>query len=265
MDTPFWADADRLLIRYGAPFSPRVVERAAGAYVYDDEGNAILDFTSGQMSSVLGHSHPDIVSAVSTGIGTLDHLFSGMLSRPVLDLAAALAETLPPELGKMLLLSTGEPSRTRRRSSSPSSTPAGTRSSPSTAPGTACPTAPRRRPTLPGGAATGPRPPATSPCRRRTPTGPRSAPRTVPTTGRRSWSTASPWSTSSPPGASPRAWWNRCSPRAASSSCRPATSPASRSCARSAGCCSSSTRPRPGSAAPGRCTPSSATASSRTC
>lgn len=107
MDTPFWADADRLLIRYGAPFSPRVVERAAGAYVYDDEGNAILDFTSGQMSSVLGHSHPDIVSAVSTGIGTLDHLFSGMLSRPVLDLAAALAETLPPELGKMLLLSTG--------------------------------------------------------------------------------------------------------------------------------------------------------------
>ncbi|TDC66429.1 aspartate aminotransferase family protein [Streptomyces hainanensis] len=107
VDTRFWEDADRLLIRYGTTFSPRVIERAAGAHVYDTAGQPILDFTSGQMSSVLGHAHPDIVSAVSTAIGTLDHLYSGMLSRPVLDLAGALAATLPPELGKTLLLSTG--------------------------------------------------------------------------------------------------------------------------------------------------------------
>ncbi|RKN06259.1 aspartate aminotransferase family protein [Streptomyces radicis] len=107
VDTSFWEDADRLLVRYGAPFSPRVIERAAGSYVYDEAGEPILDFTSGQMSAVLGHAHPDVVAAVSTAVGTLDHLYSGMLSRPVVDLAAALAETLPPELGKMLLLSTG--------------------------------------------------------------------------------------------------------------------------------------------------------------
>ncbi|MFD5320688.1 aspartate aminotransferase family protein [Streptomyces sp. NPDC127098] len=107
MDSRFWEDADRLLIRYGTTFSPRVIERAAGAHVYDTAGRPILDFTSGQMSSVLGHAHPDIVSAVSTAISTLDHLYSGMLSRPVLDLAEALAATLPPELGKTLLLSTG--------------------------------------------------------------------------------------------------------------------------------------------------------------
>ncbi|WP_052852563.1 aspartate aminotransferase family protein [Streptomyces avicenniae] len=107
MDTEFWEDADRLLIRYGAAFSPRVIARAAGAHVYDEQGTPVLDFTSGQMSAVLGHAHPDIVAAVSTAVGTLDHLYSGMLSRPVLDLAAALAATLPPELGKTLLLTTG--------------------------------------------------------------------------------------------------------------------------------------------------------------
>ena len=106
-DEEFWSAVDDHLIRYGAGFSPRVIERAQGVYLYDAEGTAILDFTSGQMSAVLGHSHPDIVAAVSTAIGTLDHLFSGMLSRPVVDLALALTATLPPGLSKVMLLSTG--------------------------------------------------------------------------------------------------------------------------------------------------------------
>ncbi|MGJ6963781.1 aspartate aminotransferase family protein [Streptosporangium sp. G11] len=95
------------LIRYGATFTPRVIERAAGSYVYDDAGTAILDFTSGQMSSILGHSHPDVVAAVSRSISSLDHLYSGMLSRPVVELAGRLASTLPGDLSKTLLLSTG--------------------------------------------------------------------------------------------------------------------------------------------------------------
>ena len=69
------------------------------------------------MSAVLGHAHPDIVSAVSAAIGSLAHLYSGMLSRPVLDLAGTLAATLPPELGKMLLLSTGAESNEAEPSS----------------------------------------------------------------------------------------------------------------------------------------------------
>lgn len=103
----FWNDVECHLIRYGATFTPRVIERAAGSYVYDDAGTAILDFTSGQMSSILGHSHPDVVAAVSRSISSLDHLYSGMLSRPVVDLANRLASTLPGDLSKTLLLSTG--------------------------------------------------------------------------------------------------------------------------------------------------------------
>src|SRR5688572_9315602 len=106
-DTTFWDDADRLLIRYGPSFTPRVIERAAGAYVFDSDGTPILDFTSGQMSSILGHAHPDIVATVSSAVASLDHLFSGMLSAPVLGLADRLTATLPAGLDKALLLSTG--------------------------------------------------------------------------------------------------------------------------------------------------------------
>jgi len=103
----FWRDAERHMVRYGSAFVPRVITRAQGSYVYDEHGSAILDFTSGQMSAVLGHAHPDIVSTVAEAIGTLDHLYSGMLSVPVVELAKALSATLPASLSKVLLLSTG--------------------------------------------------------------------------------------------------------------------------------------------------------------
>lgn len=103
----FWSAADRHLVRYGASFVPRIITAAKGCHVYDENGAAILDFTSGQMSAVLGHSHPDVVACVSESMRTLDHLYSGMLSRPVVDFARALAATLPAGLDKTLLLTTG--------------------------------------------------------------------------------------------------------------------------------------------------------------
>src|SRR5690606_4312353 len=107
VDAELWGKADDHLIRYGATFSPRIIARAAGAYVYDRQDRPILDFTSGQMSAILGHSHPDIVATVSSAIASLDHLYSGMLSAPVIDLAETLSDTLPASLSKTLLLTTG--------------------------------------------------------------------------------------------------------------------------------------------------------------
>lgn len=106
-DPEFWRRAERHLIRYGADFQPLVAERAAGSFVHDSTGRAILDFASGQMSSILGHSHPEIVQTVRRSIGELDHLYSSMLSRPVVDLAETLAELAPGRLDRVLLLSTG--------------------------------------------------------------------------------------------------------------------------------------------------------------
>lgn len=105
-DTDDLRRAERHLIRYGASWLPFVAERASGSFVEDSSGRRVLDFTSGQMSSILGHSHPEIVEVARDLVGRLDHLFSGMLSRPVIDLAEVLG-SLAPGLSKVLLLTTG--------------------------------------------------------------------------------------------------------------------------------------------------------------
>lgn len=105
-DPAFWAAADTHLTRYGPDFEKIIVERAEGSFVYDADDRAILDFTSGQMSAVLGHTHPDIVATVDRQMRSVAHLFSGMLSRPVVDLAARLA-ALAPGLDRVQLLTTG--------------------------------------------------------------------------------------------------------------------------------------------------------------
>ncbi|MEU4420892.1 aspartate aminotransferase family protein [Actinoplanes sp. NPDC024001] len=109
MTDAFWSDAERHLVRYigGGSFVPEIIERAEGSFVYTAGGRRLLDFTSGQMSAILGHSHPAVTATVQRQAATLDHLFSGMLSRPVVDLARRLAESLPEPLSKVLLLTTG--------------------------------------------------------------------------------------------------------------------------------------------------------------
>jgi len=105
-DPAFWASARKHLTRYGPSFESIIVERAEGSFVYDADGRAILDFTSGQMSAVLGHTHPDIVATVNRQMTSVAHLFSGMLSRPVVELASRLAG-LAPGLDRVQLLTTG--------------------------------------------------------------------------------------------------------------------------------------------------------------
>lgn len=105
-DPAFWAAAGRHLIRYGGSFDPAIIERARGSFVFDADDRPILDFTSGQMSALVGHSHPRIVATVQRQMEKVAHLFSGMLSRPVVDLAERLA-ALAPGLDRVMLLSTG--------------------------------------------------------------------------------------------------------------------------------------------------------------
>ena len=95
------------VFRYGGDFADAIIEHASGALIHDRDGRAILDFTSGQMSAILGHSHPEIVATVREAIATLDHLHSSFLSGPVVDFANALAAILPGSLSMVLPLSTG--------------------------------------------------------------------------------------------------------------------------------------------------------------
>jgi 2,2-dialkylglycine decarboxylase (pyruvate) len=126
-DPTFWHNARQHLIRYGGSFEPMIIERAEGCFVYDADGRAILDFTSGQMSSLLGHGHPEVAAVVAEHAHRLDHLFSGMLSRPVVALATKLAEISPPGC-RAACCSARAPRPTRRPSRWQSSSPASSRS-----------------------------------------------------------------------------------------------------------------------------------------
>ncbi|KAH8901359.1 PLP-dependent transferase [Thozetella sp. PMI_491] len=106
----FWSKADRYLMKTGVPFSPAIITRAKGTILYDTTGRQILDFTSGQMSSLLGHSHPEIVQVVQSNIAELDHLLSNMITDPVVALAERLARFLPKPLEKSFFLNTGSES-----------------------------------------------------------------------------------------------------------------------------------------------------------
>ena len=95
------------IFRYGGDFADQTIVRASGSYIYDNAGREILDFTSGQMSGILGHSHPEIVAVIQDMVAKLDHLHSGFLSDPVIEFSEALTDILPEGLNRVLPLSTG--------------------------------------------------------------------------------------------------------------------------------------------------------------
>jgi 2,2-dialkylglycine decarboxylase (pyruvate) len=87
-----------------------VIRRAAGAWLETDSGRRILDFTSGQICSTLGHNHPRINSAIRGALDDAVHLNSWMLSEPVLALAERLVGLFPAPLDRVVLLNTGSES-----------------------------------------------------------------------------------------------------------------------------------------------------------
>ena len=108
---PLFELADRHLVRYvPGGFAPFLVERAQGSWVWDTDGNRVLDFTSGQICSTIGHNHPRIVEAIRDACDRVLHLNSWMLSEEVIRLAARLAELLPAPLSKAIILNTGSES-----------------------------------------------------------------------------------------------------------------------------------------------------------
>lgn len=91
----------------GAKYRQDIICGARGLYAFTATGHRFLDWTSGQMSCLLGHGHPEIVKVIEEHAAGLDHLFSGMVSPPVTSLAKRLCTMLPPGLDKAFFLSTG--------------------------------------------------------------------------------------------------------------------------------------------------------------
>src|SRR6266550_6768784 len=98
---------ERFLIRYSRDFAPFTVARASGSWLETTDGQRVLDFTSGQICSTIGHNHPRIVAAVQQSLDSVIHLNSWMLSEPVLALAERLVRLVGSQLDKVLLVNTG--------------------------------------------------------------------------------------------------------------------------------------------------------------
>lgn len=103
-------EARENLIRYCGDFTPFIAEKASGSYIYDKEGNTILDFTSGQMCAVFGHNHPKFVEILEKAGKKAIHLLSSILSPSVIELSKRLAYELPTSLSKSIFLNTGSES-----------------------------------------------------------------------------------------------------------------------------------------------------------
>ncbi|MFC1637008.1 aspartate aminotransferase family protein, partial [Planctomycetota bacterium] len=71
---------------------PRVIVKGEGCYLYDAEGNKILDMFPGWAVSALGHCHPRVVEALRTQAGELLHIDNTFYSEPQGVLAKLLSE-----------------------------------------------------------------------------------------------------------------------------------------------------------------------------
>jgi len=71
---------------------PRVMVKGEGCYIWDADGNRILDMFPGWAVSGIGHCHPKVVEAVRKQVGELIHMDNTFYSEPQGRLAQMLSE-----------------------------------------------------------------------------------------------------------------------------------------------------------------------------
>ncbi len=81
--------------------------RGEGCTVWDEDGQAYLDLLAGTWCNVLGYAHPRWVAALREQLGGLTHVGAAFASAEVDGALEKLAEILPPELDRVVLLNTG--------------------------------------------------------------------------------------------------------------------------------------------------------------
>jgi len=77
-----------LHLLYDQPVS---IERGEGSYVWDCEGNRYLDFFGGVLTTMIGHSDPDVVAAVQQQAAKVMHTSTLYLSEPMIAFAEDVA------------------------------------------------------------------------------------------------------------------------------------------------------------------------------
>ena len=85
-----------------------IAARGEGAYIYDQDGTAYLDFTSGIGVTSTGHCHPRVVAAIREQAGLLLHGQANIiLHPPLLALVEELRSIVPPDLDGFFFSNSG--------------------------------------------------------------------------------------------------------------------------------------------------------------
>ena len=76
------------------------IKNANGSYIYDVNNKKYLDFIAGVSATSIGHSNPDITSAVKNQIDKYSHVmvYGEYIQEPQYKLAKLLSENLPKNL-----------------------------------------------------------------------------------------------------------------------------------------------------------------------
>jgi len=83
--------ADKYLMQTGRRL-PVTFVRGQGCFVYDDAGHEYLDLVAGIAVNLLGHSHPEVATAVAAQAKTLIHTSNLYYTEPQVELARRLVE-----------------------------------------------------------------------------------------------------------------------------------------------------------------------------
>ena len=92
----------------GWRFLPRIIfEGGEGVFVIDVDGNRYYDMSSGMMSLVIGHAHPELVETIRGQAEKLIHQASWYSNPWSIEYAELVASTLPGDLNQMNYAVTG--------------------------------------------------------------------------------------------------------------------------------------------------------------
>jgi adenosylmethionine---8-amino-7-oxononanoate aminotransferase len=84
------------------------IEKAEGAWLYDDQGKKYLDAISSWWVNIHGHAHPKIAGAISKQASRLEHIiFAGFTHKPAIELAEKLIPLLPGDFAKVFYSDNG--------------------------------------------------------------------------------------------------------------------------------------------------------------
>jgi len=86
---------------------PLVVDHASGATLVDPDGNTFTDLAGSFAAATIGHSHPDVVAAVSAQVGRASHVSSAAVSEGRVGFEEDLLAIAPARLDRVLLGITG--------------------------------------------------------------------------------------------------------------------------------------------------------------